>query len=164
MHQLLVIGISIVKFKHRALFNLLTKQITYPPQVQLVQETDLESKVLLIFQGVTAQRKDVPFNIHPKRQNEINNKRRTHSQKGYIHKPGTNAGCSDAQPFANSGTNAKCLPFYKVSEPVHGSKLKHKTKLCKPTISSKPFLGNFGLLFLYVDHYLNEKSWFSIWI
>src|SRR5687767_6559448 len=96
-------------------------------------------KVLLIFQRVTAQGQDVPFNIHPKSQNEINNKRRTHSKKGYVDKPGTNTGCSNAQPLSNSGTYAKSLPFYKVPEPVHASKLTHSLKICKHSISLYPF-------------------------
>jgi hypothetical protein len=117
----------------------------------------------LIFQGVTAQRQDVPFNIHPKRQNEINNKRRTHGKKGYVDKPGTNAGCGNAQPFADSGTYAKSLPFYKVPEPVHTSKLKHSTKCASIQFHSSHFLGNFAQLFYTFDHFLNEKSWFLIW-
>jgi hypothetical protein len=89
------------------------------------------SKVLLIFQGVAAQRPNVPFNIHPEGKDKINNKGRSHSEKGYIDKPGANARCGDAKPFANSGTYAKCLPFYKLPEPVHASKLKHSAKICK---------------------------------
>jgi hypothetical protein len=98
-----------------------------------------ESKVLLIFQGVTAKRPDVPFNIHPKNQNEINNKRRTHGKKGYVDKPGSNTGCGNAQPFANRGAYAKSLPFYKVPEPVHATKLNYSAKICKHSISLYPF-------------------------
>ena len=36
---------------------------------------------LLIFQGVAAQGRDIPFNIHPKDKYEINNKRGAHSKE-----------------------------------------------------------------------------------
>jgi hypothetical protein len=85
----------------------------------------------LIFQWVSAQRPNVPFNIHPESKDKINNKRRTHGEEGYINKPGTNAGCGDAQSLANSGAYSKCLPFYKLPEPVHASKLKHSPKMYK---------------------------------
>jgi hypothetical protein len=85
----------------------------------------------LIFQGVTAQGRDIPFNIHPERQNKINNKRGTHCQERNIHEPGTNARRSDAQSFSDSGAHAKSLPFDKVPESIHASKLKQYTKMYK---------------------------------
>jgi hypothetical protein len=57
--------------------------------VPVMQTTGITG--LLIFQGVTAKGPDIPFNIHPKSQNEINNKRRAHSKKRNIYEPGTNA-------------------------------------------------------------------------
>jgi hypothetical protein len=62
---------------------------------------------------------DISFNIHPESQNEINDQRRSHSEKRNINKPGSYAGRSDAQTFSDSSTNTEDLPFNEFLHPVH---------------------------------------------
>ena len=58
-------------------------------------------------QWVTLGRHDVPFDIHPKGEDKIDNQGRTHSNKRNINKPSSDAGCSDAQSFSDRRTDAE---------------------------------------------------------
>lgn len=75
--------------------------------------------VLKITQRVTAGIKNIPLDIEPKSHKKINYNRRAHSKKGNINKIFTDGAGGYTHTLANCGTNAKHLPFYKISHPVH---------------------------------------------
>ena len=73
------------------------------------------------FEGIPFGSCDVSFDIHPESQDEIDNQRRTHGEKGNINKPGPDAGSGNAQSFAYGGTYAEYLPLNELLHPVHAA-------------------------------------------
>jgi hypothetical protein len=78
---------------------------------------------LKIFQRIAAGIQDISFHVHPKSEYHVNNDWRAHREKGNIDKPHTYAAGSNANSFANGGTNPESIPFYEILQPVHTAKL-----------------------------------------
>ena len=89
---------------------------------------------LKIFQGISAGRKNIPFDIHPESQNKIDDQRRTHRKKRNIDKPGPDPGRGDTHLLPNGRAYPEYLPFYEILQSVHNANLKKngKTNPIKP--------------------------------
>jgi hypothetical protein len=83
-----------------------------------------------IFDRIPARRENIPFDIHPESQDEINDQRRAHGEKGNINKPGTDPRRGDAHSVTDGRTYPKDLPFNEVLQSIHNANLK---KINKPT-------------------------------
>jgi len=81
-----------------------------------------------IFEWISTGRKDITLDIHPECKDEVDNKRRTHGEKGNINKPGTDTGSGDTHSFTNCCTHTENLPLDEVLESVHASNLKKINK------------------------------------
>jgi hypothetical protein len=79
---------------------------------------------LKIFHGVSARRKNIPFDVHPEGQDKINDQRRTHRQKRDIDEPGPDPGGGNAHPLPDGRTHPECLPFDEMLQSVHTANLK----------------------------------------
>ena len=65
---------------------------------------------------------DVTFNVHPKRNKQINDQRRPHADKGGINEIFAYFGGGQMHAFAEMLTNAEGVSFNQIFEPV----LQHK--------------------------------------
>ena len=66
---------------------------------------------------------DVIFNIHPKRNEEINDDGWTHREKGNINEIFPDCWWGHSHFFTKVGANAEDMPFNKMPEAIHGAKL-----------------------------------------
>lgn len=94
-----------------------------------------------IFHRITAGRKNITLNIHPERQNKINDERRPHREKGNVNKPGSDPGSGNTHPVPDRCAYTKYLPFDEVLQSVHTTKLEKIDKTpyifdCRLTLNS----------------------------
>jgi len=83
-------------------------------------------KGLKIIPGIPSGGNDIFFHISQKCQNKINDDGGSHSEYGGINKILADACGGNAQSLTDGGANSKSIPFYEISETVHGkAKLKN---------------------------------------
>ena len=80
-------------------------------------------RILQIFQRVSPGRQDISLYIHPKRKDEVNNKRRAHGKEGNIDEPGADSGSGYTHSLTDCRTHPKYLPLDEVLESVHTANL-----------------------------------------
>ena len=78
---------------------------------------------LQVPQRVPPRIQNIPFDIHPECNEEINDDRRAHRKEGYINKIFANGGSGDAHSLANGCANAEYMPLDKMFEPLHNAKI-----------------------------------------
>jgi len=61
----------------------------------------------------------MPANVHYESQAQVNDQRRTKSEKGCINKKKSNGRRGDAQFLAQTGANPKGMPLKKVLNPLN---------------------------------------------
>jgi len=78
---------------------------------------------LEVSQGISSYRKNVPLNVHPECEDEINNQGRAKGKKGNINKPGADARWCNTQLITDGRTYPKEFPLYEVFQFIHTAKL-----------------------------------------
>ena len=100
---------------------------------------------LQIFQRITPGREDISFDVHPEREDEINDQGRTHGEKGDIDEPGSDTGSGYSHSLTDRRTHSENLPLDEVLESVHRAKLyKNAKTTCINYVPENQFLGNFA--------------------
>ena len=80
-------------------------------------------KKLQISDRISAGRENIALDVHPKGQDKIDDKGRTHREKGNIDEPGADTGSGDAHFLPNSRAYTEHLPLYIGLQSVHCTKL-----------------------------------------
>ncbi len=80
---------------------------------------------LQVVPRISPRRFRILSHISPKSQYQINNNRGTHCYQGCVYKILADAAGSNTHTVADSGTNAKGIPFNKAFEFVHTANLKN---------------------------------------
>ena len=81
---------------------------------------------------IAAKRKDISFQVHPESQYKIEDQGGAHREERDVHKPGPNPAGRNAQTIADGRTDPEEVPFDKMPEPVHPSKLNFSGFFSKP--------------------------------
>ena len=84
---------------------------------------------LQVFQWIPPGRKNIPLDIHPERQDEINDQRRPHSEERDVDKPGPDTGSGYTHSLTDRCTHSENLPLDEVLESVHVANLKKIDKI-----------------------------------
>jgi hypothetical protein len=94
-----------------------------------IAPTPAHGSRLQIFQWIPPGRKNIPLDIHPERQDEINNQRRPHSEERDVDKPGPDTGSGYTHSLTDRRTHSENLPLDEVLESVHVANLKKIVKI-----------------------------------
>ena len=86
-------------------------------------------RALQVFQRIPPGRKNIPLDIHPERQDEINDQRRPHSEERDVDKPGPDTGSGYTHSLTDRCTHSENLPLDEVLESVHVANLKKIVKI-----------------------------------
>jgi hypothetical protein len=78
---------------------------------------------LQVFKWVPACGKDIPLDIHPKGQDEINDERRAHGEERDVNEPGPDTGSGYTHSLTDRRTHSKNLPLDEVFKLFHKAKL-----------------------------------------
>ena len=79
--------------------------------------------MLKISQRIPSRIQNIPFNIQPEGDEQINDERGAHGNEADVNEIFADGGGGDAHAFADGGAYAEDMPFYKLLKPIHELKV-----------------------------------------